>query len=494
MDGSAGSTRNASIAPPPEQLRGSLGAWSVIFMVVAAAAPLTVVGSIMPMGFLLGNGAGFPVMFLVATAILLLFSVGLVAMSRNVPDAGAFFSYIAHGLGSVAGAAAATTALVCYTTVQVAVFAYFGATVSGVLTTWIGLSVPWWAVSLLCVAAVAVLGYRRIELSSRVLIIVLALEVAIVVVMAGVILATGGADGVTWGSFQPATILSGSPGLGLMFAVAGFIGFESTVVYRSEVRDPDRTIARATFGSAIGVGVFYAFAAWAIVVGVGESQLTAFVGEDYTSVLARVADRYLGPVGSIAIAVLLVGSMFAAVLSLHNVLTRYLHSMGHARLLPRAISTVHPRHGSPSRATIVQALSAAVLIAASALFGVGADLVFAWFAGIGSLAIILLMGGACVSVIAFFSRGKGTATPWQAIVAPTLGAIGLAASAWLVGENFPLLVGDTGIDGAPSWGPLSVTLLAVVVAAPVAGAVHALVLKTRRPQSFSLITQRLDSE
>jgi hypothetical protein len=61
---------------PARRLRGNLGAASIVFMVVAAAAPLGVIGGVVPLGIAAGNGAGFPATFVVSTVILLLFAVG----------------------------------------------------------------------------------------------------------------------------------------------------------------------------------------------------------------------------------------------------------------------------------------------------------------------------------------------------------------------------------------------------------------------------------
>ncbi|MBU3994697.1 MAG: amino acid transporter, partial [Actinobacteria bacterium] len=103
------------------KLSGNLGTFSLMFMVIAAAAPLTVVGGTVPISFLLGNGLGVPAMFLVATVILLFFAVGLLAISKRLPNAGAFFSFIAHGIGRAPGLSAAYLAVLTYTTIQAAV-------------------------------------------------------------------------------------------------------------------------------------------------------------------------------------------------------------------------------------------------------------------------------------------------------------------------------------------------------------------------------------
>ncbi|GAA1249047.1 APC family permease [Prauserella halophila] len=475
-----------------DRLSGTLGPYAVTFMVIACAAPLTVVGGIMPIGFLVGNGAGLPVMFLVATGILLLFSVGLMAMSKRLPHAGAFFTYISHGLGRVPGVAAAYLAVLCYTTIQVAVFSYFGATVTSSIVLLGGPDIPWWIATLACVAVVAVLGYRHIELSSRVLFVALMAEMAIVLALAASITMTGGAEGLSLSPFSLENILSGSPALGLMFAISGFIGFESTVVYRSEVRDPDRTIPRATYGSALVIGIFYALAAWAIVMGVGQSRLTEVVGADPATLVARVTDRYLGQVGSAAVGVLLIASMFAAVLALHNVLTRYFHSMSRARLLPSGIGEVHPRHRSPHRASLLQIGIATVVIVLDTVAGLAPETVFTWFAGIGTLAIVVLMTVTCLAVVTYFARSAVPPSPWQGYVAPLAGLGGLGVAAWLIGSNFPLLVDDVDAAGNPAWGAVSYVLLAVVILAPALGTVQALLVRARNPEAFTGITQKLD--
>ena len=65
------------------KLRGNLGVASIVFMVVAAAAPLGVIGGVVPLGIASGNGVGFPATFIVATVILLFFSVGFTAMTPH---------------------------------------------------------------------------------------------------------------------------------------------------------------------------------------------------------------------------------------------------------------------------------------------------------------------------------------------------------------------------------------------------------------------------
>ncbi|MFD0851363.1 hypothetical protein ACFQ07_03995 [Actinomadura adrarensis] len=105
--------------PPKHQLRSNaVKARHLVFFVVAAAAPLTVSAGFLPLGFLAG-GTMLPAAFLIAGAAYALFSVGFIAMSRHVTDAGAFSAYIEKGLGRTAGAGAAMVVWTGYTLGQI---------------------------------------------------------------------------------------------------------------------------------------------------------------------------------------------------------------------------------------------------------------------------------------------------------------------------------------------------------------------------------------
>jgi len=73
--------------------KNRLGLFSLVFFVVAAASPLTGVVGGLPVAILSGNGGGIPVIYLFACLILMLFSVGYIAMSRHVKSAGAFYTW-----------------------------------------------------------------------------------------------------------------------------------------------------------------------------------------------------------------------------------------------------------------------------------------------------------------------------------------------------------------------------------------------------------------
>ncbi|MFE1663185.1 APC family permease [Microbacterium sp. P02] len=467
-------------------LRGSLGVTAIVFMVVAAASPLTVIGGAAPLGILLGNGVGFPALYAISAVILLLFAVGLAVMTRHVPKPGAFFTYVGYGLGRPSGLAAAWVAMLTYTTIQVSVYGYIGYILSVTVASIGGPTIAWWLYSLAMIALVGILGYRHIDLSSKVLGVLLIAEVGIVLLMVAAVMFSGGAQGLSLEPFEPAQIVSGSPGVGLMFAIAAFIGFEATAIFRDEARDPNRTIPRATYAAVIGIGIFYTLASWAMVMAWGPDNILDEAAADPGTLILRTVSRYLGVAGEITVNVLLITSMFACVLSFHNVITRYQHSMSNAGVLPDKVAAVHHAHLSPHISSLVQTVTSIVLIAVFALFQLDPVLqVFTWFAGVATLAIAILMAVTSVAVIVYFLRTKKDRRVWNTIVAPALGFIGLIVSAVLIIAYFPIMVGDVDGQGSPVFGAVSWFLLALVVVFPLLGYAQAAWIKHRRPAAYA---------
>jgi amino acid transporter len=473
-------------------LTGSLGVTAIVFMVVAAASPLTVVGGAAPLGILIGNGVGFPALYAISAVVLVLFAVGLAAMTRHVPKPGAFFTYVGYGLGRSTGLASAWIAMLTYTTIQVSVYGYIGYILSVTVQSLGGPALPWWLFSLAVIALVGVLGYRHIDLSSKVLGVLLIAEVGIVLILVVAVVITGGEDGLSLAPFEPANVVSGSPGVGLMFAIAAFIGFEATAIFRDEARDPNKTIPRATYAAVIGIGVFYTLASWALVMAWGPDGVVGVVAEDPGTFIITTMARYLGVAGEIGVNILLITAMFACVLSFHNVVTRYQHSMANAGVLPDRLGAVHAKHLSPHVSSLVQTVTAVVLIAVFAVLNLDPVLqVFTWFAGVATLAIAILMAVTSVAVIAYFAKTRKDRRPWNTVIAPALGLLGLIASAILIAAYFPIMVGDVDAEGTPVFGAVSWFLLALIVLFPALGYAQAWWIKRRRPAAYAKLTDSI---
>jgi amino acid transporter len=446
-----------------QRLSGHLGTVGVVFMVVAAAAPLTVIGGNMPLSMGLGNGAGAPVGFIIAAVVLLLFSIGFVTMTPHVPEAGAFFSYVTLGLGKRPGTGIAVVALIAYTAIQVGIYGYIGWAIGDTVGFYGGPEIPWAVYSFAVLAIVALLGYRHIDLSAKVLGVALALEIGIVVLLDFVIVVNPGPSGLTLEPFRPDIFTTGSLGIAVLFSLTGFIGFEATAVFRDEARDPERTIPRATYAAVLIIGGFYALTCWAFVVAIGPDQVAEVAQRTLdgdANMLLDTTDDTLGRIGRDVVNVLLLTSLFACVLSFHNVIARYQFVLAGKGLLPRRLATVHSTHHSPAFSSVVQTITAATIVLLLAVFGVDPLVgAFGSMAGVATVGMVLLMLTTSIAVLVYFVRHREQAGGriWQTGIAPALACVGLLASLWLVLSNFTLVTGG------------SATLSAVLAAVPFVG-------------------------
>src|SRR5260370_16372816 len=76
-----------------------LGVFSVIYFALSGVAPLTVVAGVVTTAYAVTGLTSVPAAFYLVAAVLALFSVAYIAMSRHIRNAGAFYPDIARGLG-----------------------------------------------------------------------------------------------------------------------------------------------------------------------------------------------------------------------------------------------------------------------------------------------------------------------------------------------------------------------------------------------------------
>lgn len=424
------------------ELTRTLGVSGIVLMVVAAAAPITVVVANFPLIILESGSVGAPLMILAATVILLLFSVGYTWMTPHVPDAGAFYAYVDRGLGRRAGLGTAAVALLAYVLLTVSMTCYLGVQAGNLLALWTGLEVPWWLISGLMIAVVGLLGHRQIDLSAKVLGVVLVLEIlAVVAIDAGVLLSGRELSALP---FSPAEALSGAPGLGLLFAFLGFFGFEATAVFRHEAKDPLRTIPRATYIAVLLIGVLYTVSSWLVISGLGAQDALAASAADPDGVVVALAGEVVAPIMRDVTQVLVVTSMFACMLGFHNIVTRYLFTLGRRGVLPTGLGQAHPVHRAPSRASLWVTAVTAGIVAVSALAQLDPVVeIYTWYSGLGAIGVIVMMALTSVAVVRYGAALPGGRAPRAVLVATALGGLGLLLVLGISLANFPLMVGGT---------------------------------------------------
>jgi amino acid transporter len=424
---------------------GSLGILAVTFFVVSAAGPLVAMAGGVPVAMLFGDGPGTPGLFVAATIILCIFSVAYTSMARDVQDAGAFYALVRHGLGARPGGATALIALLSYNALQIALYGVLGTSLNDLLSPLLG-SEPWWAYAILALLAVAFLGYRRVDLSAKILGVLVACEYVIVLILDCCIVGHRGYAGLSLRPVAPSVVASGAPWTGLMLCFSAFLGFEATTIYSEEARTPERTIPLATYVSVILIGVFYSISTWAVVMGVGVDELVPVLQHLHNpmSLLFELSDRYVSHSVTQTMRILFVTSTFAGLLAFHNAIARYLFATGREGLLPEALGRTHHSFQSPHIGSMVQTALAVVSVVLFALCGADPILtVFTLPSAIATLGIIVLM--AIVSGAALRHSLRKTQRFTAISGAAALSLLLLSVIAALAAVNFDVLTGTGAI-------------------------------------------------
>jgi amino acid transporter len=441
--------------------KGRLGVLGIVFFVVAASAPLVGMTGAVPVAMLAGDGAAAPGAYLAVGLVLLLFSVGYTAMTHQVTNTGAFFAYVGRGLGVKAGVASAFISIVGYITIQLAIYGFFGAILSGQMAA-LGLDMPWYVWTIIAWVLVTALSLLSVDVGAKVLGTLMILELLSLIITAVAILANGGPEG--WNlaaSFAPDQIFAGGfgggAGIAIAFAFASFIGFEATAIYGEESIDPKKTVRRATYWAIGIITALFAIVAFAMVTGMGANQIfdqviarSSIEGvplADPAAVLFSLASEYVGPWMATVMSWLVVSSLFAGLLAFQNATARYFFAMGRGGVLPARFGMTN-KAGAPRAGVILTSIIALVIIVIFAVAQLDPVLnLFFWMSAITAIAIILVEILVSIAIIAFFAKNSG-ANAWQGKIAPALAAIGLILGEYLLMSRFNLLAGTVadGVD------------------------------------------------
>jgi amino acid transporter len=304
--------------------------------------------------------------------------------------------------------------------------------------------------------------------------------------------------------FNPGIAFGTAAGATLTFSVASFMGFESAAIYSEECRNPRRTVARATILAIVLITFFYAASSWLVGVAAGPSTMVdphtmlkagyASAGSpDPTTVLFIAGQERLGAVWGDAASLLFVTSIFAALLSFHNAVSRYIFALGREGVIPQVFGQVQPRTGAPWIASLSQSTLAVVIFGAFAVLGQNPLLtLFTWLTNLGALGVLLLMTATSFAVVGYFRRNpERELSRWVSTVAPAVAGVLLLVVLGLGVANFNVLI--TSSTTAPL-NPMTVVLPVILFGGGAAGLVVGAVLKARHPEVHRRIGEGAERE
>ncbi|MCB5944077.1 APC family permease [Acidocella sp. KAb 2-4] len=422
----------------------AVGVIGVLFLCVTGAAPESAMLGNVPFAAGFGTGVHTPAAFLLATIVLVIFSVGYATMASQVSSVGGFYSYIAQGLGRELGMSAGLTALACYSIFEASLyglFAYFG---NIWLSQHLGINIGWVWLALAAVVGAGVLSLRDVRLSTAVLGTAVLCETVVLLIFSfGVALAHGGTSfslealnifhvtvPVAAQKVGNVAIPAGAAAVGIFMAFWSWVGFEMAPNYAEESRNPKRVIPIALYSSVILLGVIYTFVSWCGVsaypnAGAMLAQAVNDSGDFYLTPMKQ----FVGDWGYQALSFLILTSSFACGMAFHNTTARYMYSLGREGILPHHLGKTHDVLRSPHYASVVQSVLAAAWIV---LFGVfngfnspmdqAYDGIYTLYAVLGTGLLLVLQAFVSLAIWNYFRKNGGgsllktTIAPWISFV------------------------------------------------------------------------------
>ena len=484
----------------------AVGLVGVLFLAVTGAAPMSAMLGNVPFAAGYGIGIYTPAAFLLATIVLTIFSIGYAAMAARVSSVGGFYSFISQGIGREVGMSAGITSLACYSLFEASLtglFAFFG---NKWLSEHLGINVPWLWLALFMIAVIAVLSYRDVKLSAKILGVALIAEVAILTIFVlGVVLASSGTN------FNPealnvfkvytplpaqtvgtVAIPAGAAAVGIFMAFWSWVGFEMAPNYAEESRDPKRIVPQSLLISVMGLGIFYVIVSWCAVSAYPtEADMAAKAFSDGVNFYLTPIQQFVGTWAFELMFLLILTSSFACGMAFHNTAARYLYSLGREGVLPRAVAETHDHHKSPHKASAVQSVLAAVWVV---LYGLGYGFddpsgqawlgVYTLFAVLGTGLLLVLQAIVSVAIILWFQKNGG-GNVFTTMIAP---AISFLVQIWLVYTLIANLATLGGTNGFAQSIPY-VGLAIIVV-----GLIWGFVLKSTSPEAYKNIGHMVNND
>ncbi|MFC4944443.1 APC family permease [Pseudonocardia sp. GCM10023141] len=403
------------------------------------------------------SGAATPFVYFICLVAMLITASGVMAMAARLPSAGAFYTYVTRGLGPRSGFVTGGLMFVAYALLPPAEIGLIGSYLQQTLNDELGIHVPWWLVGLVPAVLMILLAYHGISSSIKVAMILFVAEVVVVMTISIIVVASGGADGLTLAPLTPAASPNGWSGIttGFVFAALSFVGFEGAATLSEEVRTPRRTVPRAVLLSVIIVGLIYVFCIWAEVNGLGITATNQLTGA--TTPWNDLAARY-APWLKLFIILASVSSMFAVMVNSNNGIIRIFFAMGRENMLPTWFSHINPKRRTPTNAVFTQgAFSVAAALLVGALAGglddpVGGSNVYGYLGFLLTLGILPVYVLTNLAAIRFLRKRPGF-RPLPHLVLPALAIVLMTA----------LLVGQILLNGTQPYESFLYAIIAWVV-------------------------------
>lgn len=475
----------------PRLRRGAVGFPGVLFQSITFMAPAIATALSIPAGIAFSGGAApLAVIFALVACLIAANSIG--ELSRHLPSAGSFYTFVSHGIHPQAGFLVAWGFLLGVIVGGPFLALQMGFVVANTTNAEWGWSTDtWWIWTVLVCLLVFALGYRGITASTRAGVLLGAFEILVFVAISLTLIVQAGGDNtleVFGTKYANNPDFDGFSGViaGSVFTILAFIGFEQAAPIAEEAHEPRRTIPRAVILACLLIGGFYILNTYASAVSFGPDKMTGFVSagdsNPWQNVLGRDAWGWLG---FFLVFLALINSLIANQNAANNSSTRTMFAMGRIRLLPQGFERLNP-FGSPLWALLAQLV---VSLAVALYLGFHYDPYTGFLLSATILVDIfasmyILLNIACLLYFLRFRRDEFNIVRHG--ILPILGALAFIP-AFCAGAGIPAFDFITALPKPLSYaGPVAAIWMAI-------GIVYLVVLNVRDPRRI-LETKRVFDE
>ena len=236
-----------------------------------------------------------------------------------------------------------------------------------------------------------------------------------ILILSAVILARGGAHGLSGTPFKVGSGGWSKVALASVFGFLSFAAFEGAATLGEETRDPKRAIPRALAAAVFVTGIFYIFCIWVQAEGFGTTAAGVNTFASSSAPLSDLAKSYVGTAMALVIDLGAMVSAFASGVGLFTASSRMLFALGRDGFGPPALGRVHPRFGSPYVALATVLVPGIVLSVILFVGGLSAAAVFGDLGVLGVLALLVVYGATQIAAMRLFSRER-LWRPWQFVI------------------------------------------------------------------------------